>query len=184
MTYAAVGLALLQVVPIGSALSTGTELTYQSGDTVQPPWVYESVEVVARDGFEWCIVSVRRAQPEREHCARGDTLFERGGGAVFRAIRPIGAAMELDVPAAAGGMLRYSTGAASVHRVTADFEVAYLPTTILTVDSAGAVVRRLREHYAPALLTAVWGVFEQPDGSGGWTTIREFTLVGVRMQRP
>jgi hypothetical protein len=84
------------------------------------------------------VVSVRRPQPEREHCARGDTLFERTDGAAFRAIRPIGAGMALDVPSAAGGMMRYSTGAASVQRVTADLDVAYIPTTILSWLPRGA----------------------------------------------
>jgi len=33
--------------------------------------------------------------------------------------------------------------------------VACLPTTIITRNAAGSVTRRLREHYAPVLLTAI-----------------------------
>jgi hypothetical protein len=50
---------------------------------------------------------------------------------------------------------------------------------VLTLDSAGTAVRRLRERYAPALGTALWGAFEVPEGSG-WKVQQEFRLTAIR----
>lgn len=174
-----------RTAPIGAALTDGVRLVYESRGAAQEPWVYDSVRVVVRDGFPRCVITHRRAQSVREHCARGDTLFERTDSegpapAGYRAIRPIGPGMEMEVRGASGNVLHYVTGEAEVQRGPGTLEVAYLPTTIVTRDSGGTAVRRLREHYAPALLTALWGAFEQPDGAGGWTAVLEFSLAEVR----
>jgi hypothetical protein len=173
-------LALVQAAPIGSALGAGVELVYESGGVAQAPWVYDSVRVVARESFDRCVVTHRRSQPARESCVRGDTLFERGESNSYRAVRPIGPNMQLDVHTAAGSTLHYTTQALGVERVAGGLEVASLTTTIITRNASGTVTRRLRERYATALLTAVWGVFEEPDESGGWRTGAEFSLVDVR----
>jgi hypothetical protein len=172
-------LAVVQAVPIGSALSAGVELVYASGGVAQAPWVYDSVRVVAREGFDRCVVTHRRSQPARESCVRGDTLFERSESNSYRAVRPIGPNMQLDVHTAAGNTLHYTTQALGWERVAGGLEVASLATTI-TRNANGTVTRRLRERYAPALLTAVRGVFEAPDESGGWRAGAEFSLVDVR----
>jgi hypothetical protein len=83
-----VGLALVgQAAPIGSALSEGMELVYESRGAAQEPWVYDSVRVVERPNFDRCIITGRRSQPARESCVRGDTLFERGEADGYRAVR-------------------------------------------------------------------------------------------------
>jgi hypothetical protein len=184
VTLAIVGLTLIQITQIGSGLSAGSQLIYESAGVIQAPWVYDSVRVVERGGFDRCIASMRRSQPMRENCTRGDTLFEKTSTEEFRAIRPIGPHMALDIRTATGNVLRYSTDSVVLGHIAGGPHVAYLPTSILTLDRAGVVIRRLREHYAPALLTAVWGVFEEPDGSGGWTRVREFALIEVRPPVP
>ena len=171
---------LMAMDPIGSGLHDGIRLVYASGGAAQAPWIYESVRVVAREQFERCVVTVRRGQAERESCARGDTLFERRPSGEYAVARPIGPNMELEVHTAAGDALHYSTGPATRRQMSWD-SVAYLPTTIITRNAAGSVTRRLREHYAPALLTALWGVFEEPEAAGGWRMVREFSLAEVQL---
>lgn len=169
----------LQVLdPIGSGLSGGVQLVYESGGAAQAPWVYASVRVEPRAAFARCVVVAREGQPERESCERGDTLFERQEAGEYRAVRPIGPDMELEVRTASGSVVLYSTGGASTRRI-GDQPVAYVPTTIVTRNVEGVVVRRLREHYAPSLLTALWGVFEEPTADGGWRTTLEFSLTRI-----
>jgi hypothetical protein len=175
-----VGLAVSQAAPIGSALGEGTELVYESRGVAQAPWVYDSVRVVARQGFDRCIITKRRSQAARESCVRADTLFQRTGSNPYRAVRPIGPNMQLDVRTAAGEILHYTTQEVEIERVAEGLDVAVLLTTIVTRGPSGTVTRRLRERYAPAVLTAVWGVFEEPDESGGWTSVLEFSLIDVR----
>lgn len=172
--------ALGRTVPIGSALRDGVQLVYESGGVAQTPWVYDSVRVVVRAEFDRCVITQRRSQPVRESCVRADTLFERTAPAVYRAVRPIGPNMQLEVRSASGDILHYETRDLDIRRIAGAAEVAYLPTVIVTRTAAGGVTRRLREHYAPSLLTAIWGVFEAPDDSGGWTTVREFSLLEIR----
>ena len=59
------------------------------------------------------------------------------------------------------------------------FDVLF--TTVTTRDSTGRVTRRLREQFAPALLTAVEGTFEVPDSTqaGGWRVLSQFRLTGI-----
>lgn len=171
---------LMAMDPIGSGLRDGIRLVYESGGAAQTPWIYESVRVVVREQFERCVVTVRRGQAERESCARGDTLFERRPSGEYAVVRPIGPNMELEVRTAAGDALHYSTGPAA-RRQMPWASVAYLPTTIITRNSEGRSTRQLREHYAPALLTALWGVFEEPAATGGWRMVREFSLADIQV---
>jgi hypothetical protein len=173
----AIGLLLVQDA-IGSGLRDGVHLIYESGGTAQAPWIYESVRVVERGGFERCVVVARQGQAERESCVRGDTLFERQASGEHAAVRPIGPAMELELRTASGSVLHYTTGDVSTRRI-GDRTVAFVTTTILTTNADGVVTRRLREEYAPSLLTALWGIFEQPDDAGGWRTATEFTLARI-----
>jgi hypothetical protein len=88
--------------------------------------------------------------------------------------RPIGEHMRLEKPLANGGRVVYETGARASHKIGETMYIG-IPTTVTTYDSAGKVLRRLREDYAPALLTALRGVFEEPDANG-WRVTREFGL--------
>lgn len=171
---------LAQNVSIGSGLSDGLALVYQSGGVAQAPWVYDSVRVVEREGFERCVRVARRDQPVRETCIRDNTLFERTDAGQSRATRPIGPGMRLEVVTAPGQVMLYETGSLTSRRVADTVDVLVLPTTITTRDKDGVPVRRLREEYAPALLTALRGEFEEPDGNGGWRKIREFSLSEIR----
>lgn len=179
MVLAALWLTLLAPSdPLGSGLHDGIRLVYESAGVRQAPWIYDAVAPVHRDSFPHCVLTTRRDQPPRESCARGDTLFQRSASGEYAAARPIGENMVLEVRTAAGAVVRYTTGAAAVRTIGA-LDVSYLPTTIVTRDADGVVVRRLREDYAPALLTALWGIFEEPDGEGGWRAVREFALAEI-----
>lgn len=178
---------LLQAAPIGSALGEDVQLVYESAGVEQTPWSYDSVRVVEREEFERCVIVARRGQEPRESCVRGDTLFDAragDGGGAYRVARPVGPDMSLAVPTASGNVLAYSTDAAATRHVPGVGELSIVSTTILTRDATGDVIRRLREDYAPSLLTAVWGVFEETDEAGGWRVVREFSLAEVRRETP
>ena len=160
-------------------LAPGMSLVYGSGDTVQPAWQYESVNVVDREGFARCVVVTREGMAPRENCSRGDTLFQPGADGVLRAVRPIGPGMPLSVPQASGSTLEYQTFATRAQKV-GGVEVAVVATTIVTRNVGGEETRRLREMYAPALLTAAEGTFEEPDGAGGWRPTQSFSLLKIR----
>jgi hypothetical protein len=160
---------------IGASLGDGAQLVYESAGSRQAPWLYDSVRVVQREGWERCIVVARRGLPARESCARGDTLFERTAAGEYRPARPIGPGMMLETRTASGHTVRVMTAEPTLRIGPGGVDIVYLPTVILTRDSTGTVTQRLREEYAPALLTALAGAFEVPEGSG-WRVTRAFTL--------
>lgn len=182
MTTALLLRLVLAQTAIGSGLSDGTRLIYESAGVRQEAWVYDSVRVVERVAFDRC-VRVFRPVGTRESCARSDTLFEPGAAGELAPVRPLAPGMQLTFTAASGNVLHYATGDASLRRIGNDVELTVVRTIIVTRDANGTILRRLREDYAPALLTAVWGVFEEPDGNGGWTAVREFSLVAVDARR-
>jgi hypothetical protein len=98
----------------------------------------------------------------------------------LRPARPL-AAGELRVPNPQGGFSRFSAVAPVLERL-GPLHLTVIPTTVETIDSTGAVIRRLRESFALELATAVRGIFEVPDiGSpSGWRTTLEFRLVEIR----
>ena len=59
--------------------------------------------------------------------------------------------------------------------------VRVLETVVVTRDSTGRQVRRLREFYSPALATATSGVFEVPDSvrANNWLIQSSFKLVRI-----
>lgn len=179
-----IGLLAPQTPSIGAGLSNGVTLVYESNGIAQAPWLYESVTLVERSEFDHCVLVTRAGQAARESCVRGDTLFERTGDAAHQPTRPIGPDMRFEVRGASGGVVAYQTGAMATRQITDGTEIVHFPTTILTRDPEGAAIRRLREEYAPSLLTALHGVFEEPDGNGGWRTVQEFTLTGIRDPEP
>ena len=169
---------------IGSALGDGMQLVYESAGVEQAPWVYDSVRVVERAAFDRCVVVARAGQEPRESCMRGDTLFEQSAAGAHTAVRPIGANMTLTVTAASGNVLEYATDDVRLLRTADGLDLPIVRTTILTRDSADTIIRRLREDYAPTLLTAARGVFEEPDDDGSWRTTRVFALTGVLPAEP
>jgi hypothetical protein len=123
-----------------------------------------------------------RAGPdERVTCAvDGVMLAWDTAGRLWRASRPIAPNRSLDVPTPTG-ISKYSTAATREETING-VSLTVIETTVLTVDSAGRAVRRLRELYAPAIGTATWGAFEVPDpqADGGWRVVQEFRLVAIR----
>ncbi len=168
----------------GAGLAPGLELVYASGADTQPAWRVDSLaQGVAHEGRKGCARIVLRtgaaAADARLLCRAGDTLLTwspRVNRWVLQ--RPVGPGLTLEVARGAGGVTRVETTATGCDEVGAA-RVATVVTAIVTTDSTGRAVRRLRERYAPALATATWGVFEAPDG-GSWRVEREFTLVALR----
>lgn len=83
--------------------------------------------------------------------------------------------MVLETRTTAGSTMRFMTAEPTLRIGPGGVDIMYLPTMILTMDSTGTITQRLREEYAPALLTALAGAFEVPDGAG-WRVTRSFTL--------
>ena len=170
----------------GQLLSPGTQLVYSSGGRENPPWI---VEAIVRDttlgGIASCSVIHLRTSPTqqapevRAQCQRGDTLFAWDAASLaHRPLRPLGPAMSLEVRGRAGTTSTFETGARGVERIGA-YEVPVIPTVVTTRDSAGRIVRRLRERFSIGLATATGGTFEVPDSasSQGWRTERAFELI-------
>ena len=179
-------------------LRPGMALVYSSDGVESPPWAIDSVQRLVSVGpHEGCVrirlrTSPAQAVPDtRQHCVDGATMMnwdERAG--TLRPARPLGARAVLEIPQANGGRVRYETGDLSVEQIphqrgpttTLPTAVGVLPTTVTTFDSAGRIVRRLRERFSITLATATGGVFEIPDSTqaGGWRVQRRFELVAIR----
>lgn len=170
-------------------LEPGMRLVYESNGQPGAPWVIEAVDRdLAIAGRTGCL-RVRfapggpREGPEvRVTCEEDGMLLALDTvSGNWRRTRPLrGAGMMLNVPGARGRVTRYLTGAE--RDLTLDgFTLRAIETTVLTLDSAGVAIRRLREQFAPVIGTATWGAFEVPDSSGGgWRVQQEFRLVAIR----
>ncbi len=172
-------------------LASGLTLRYAADGRELPPWVVDSVVTnLELGGRRGCLLvrfapgGPRPAADLRRTCGGEGVLasWDSAGGR-WRPARPIGPGMVLEVPLGAGGSARYETGADSIETVSG-IPLRVVPTTVLTRDSAGRAVRRLRERFAPALGTATGGVFEVPDSAapGGWRERQRFEL--IRIVRP
>jgi hypothetical protein len=171
-----------------TVLVAGTELVYESGGVAGAPWRVDVVEPGLSLGGRTGCLRVRFAAggprpgpDERVTCAADGVLYAWDTtGHLWRASRPIAPNQTLDI-ATRTGRSRYTTGE-SRDEVVAGIRMSVIETTVLTIDSAGRAVRRLRELYAPAIGTAAWGVFETPDPQvdGGWRVVQEFRLVAIR----
>ena len=168
----------------GAALVPGLQLVYASGTDTQPVWTVDSVAFgVTHGGRSECTRIVLRAggpaAEQRLLCRAADTLLTwsaRANG--WTPPRPVTPGVVVVVPRAAGGSVRFEATAAACESVGAA-RLATIATTVVTTDSTGRAVRRLRERYAPGLATAIGGAFEVPD-STGWRVEREFGLVESR----
>jgi len=178
-----------QAEPPGSALANGMQLVYASGGADQPPWVVLSIERPAALGgrADCARIALRMAPPPaspdlRAWCVRDGVLSAFvDSTSTFRPLRPVGPRMSLDLPRAAGGLVRYETG--DIEQATiGTFTFDVVPTTVTTIDADGRAIRRLRERYALALTSAVHGAFETADSAlaGGWRLTQEFRLVEIR----
>jgi hypothetical protein len=173
-------------------LEPGMQLVYESGGAAGSPWRVESVDRDLTLGGRAGCLRVRFAPggpragaDERVTCAADGTLLAWDTASrEWRASRPIAPNRTLDVPTRTG-TARYSTGRAADDTI-AGVRVAVVETTVLTIDSTGRTVRRLRERYAPSLGTATWGAFEVPDplAAGVWRVTQEFRLIAIRRPDP
>jgi hypothetical protein len=193
LSAASVAVLVALAAKAGSAqtptvLVAGSELVYESGGTAGAPWRVEFVERDLSLGGRTGCLRVRFAAggpragaDERVTCAADGMLYAWDtAGRAWRASRPIAPGRTLELPTRTG-FSKYSTALARDETISG-VSLTAVETTVLTVDSAGRAVRRLRELYAPAIGTATWGVFEMPDpqAEGGWRVVQEFRLVAIR----
>lgn len=185
VTALALASASVSAVAAQSGLRTGSVLIYQTPDGRETPWIVDSaIHDATLHGRPGCSrVSYAPGGPSpnpevRYTCIAGDTLYSwRASDSTWRPSRPIGTAEVLELPTRTG-RVRYVTAAAANDTIGGAV-LRVILTTIETRDSAGTVIRRLRERFAPALGTATWGVFEVPDPAapGGWRPVQEFRLI-------
>jgi hypothetical protein len=192
MTVLLVPLALTTAGAQGRLLGTGTRLWYSSDGKEGDPWTVERiVHDTTLGGLDRCAVIQLRTSPSqttpeiRTWCVRSDSLFAWDAAQQsHRLLRPVGANMTVTIPSPRGGSATYTTGTMEEWRYADDaisIGTRVLPTEVVSRDSTGRVIRRLREHYALSLATAVSGVFEVPDSArtSGWREERAFTLTRV-----
>lgn len=170
-------------------LVPGMELQYEANGQPGSPWRVESVERdLAVAGREGCL-RVRFAPGGPRPGPDVRTTCESDG--VLWSLDSVSGSWRRSRPLVVGGTLELPTGprrarysvSGEGRAVIGGHALRYLETTVLTVDSAGVALRRLREHYAPAVGTALWGAFEVPDGDG-WTVQQEFRLTAIRPAKP
>lgn len=167
----------------GSALTTGMELVYSVADTENPVQVMSAADTTI-GGIAACRVIVLRRAGEsderRTWCASGDMLLAWDTAShALRPIRPIGEGMSLDVPI---GRERSSYSSRSaLEQTVSGVRYRVLETVVITRDSTGRQVQRVREFFAPALATATSGVIEVPDSAraGSWRIQTAYKLVRI-----
>ncbi len=183
----AIIVALQGAAKPGGLLRPGTVLVYSTGG-VETSWTIDSVAAdTTLGGRTGCVRLRLRTSPQqressvRAWCVDGATLTtwdDRTGA--HRPARPAAAGSRLELKSGAN-TVRFETGAMSVDTI-GGVAIPVVPTVVVTRDSSGAAVRRLRERFSAGLLTATSGVFEVPDTSrsGAWREERRFTLVAIR----
>ena len=174
---------------VASDLKTGMTLVYASGGQDQPSWSIVAVEAGAllKADADCARVRIRRrpdeVEPDEIRLCVEDRLLSvwDAGRSAWLPQRPIGPGMELTIPRAGGGSVRYVTGNIGVDVIGAR-RLPVVDTTVTTMDAAGKPVRRLRERYALSLTTATGGRFEVPDPDlpGQWRTQQIFELREIR----
>jgi hypothetical protein len=173
-------------VPPGSLLTPGMQLVYEADGKENPPWTVVSARDTALGGMTACrAMSIRtdaaRPADQRLWCARGDTLFTWDAATkTHRQLRPLAEGQRLWAQGARGSRMRYANRAAQEQTISG-FNLNVVQVVMVTDDSTGKEIRRLREFYAPALATATSGVFEVPDSTvpGGWRMTTSFKLVRI-----
>ncbi len=181
----AVALAMADEPP-GALLTPGMQLVYESDGKENPPWAVVSVRDTVLGGMTQCrMITLRmdstRPPDVRPWCARGDTLWAwHDATKSHRQLRPLGEGQRLWAQGARGSRMRYANRAAQEQTISGQ-SIPVVQVVMITDDSAGKEVRRLREFYAPGLATATSGVFEVPDSTvpGGWRMTTSFKLVRI-----
>lgn len=178
-------LAALQLAAtLGSGLEPGMVLLYTNNGASQPPWTVEAVApaAVIRPGADCIRVRIRReadqTPPDVTVCIDQGVLYQWSASrSEWVAQRPVAPNRTLSFPRPDGGAVRYET-TTSNEVMLAGRTFAIVDTVVTTTDASGKPIRRLREQFAPALTTAVVGVFEVPDASAvsGWRTEQAFEL--------
>lgn len=169
----------------GSLLRPGMRLLYRSD--AEQLWTIDSL---TRDttlaGVPHCVRMRLRMSPQapattRAFCARDGVLHSHDASTgQLRPARPILPRQRLTVPGANRTTALFETDSLDVQMAGGRaFDLVF--TTVTTRDSTGRVIRRLREAFAPALLTAVEGTFEVPDTTqaGGWRVVSRFRLAEI-----
>lgn len=169
-------------------LVPGMHLSYSSNGQVGAPWRVESVQPdIELGGRSGCLRVVFAAGAPRPVPDVRVTCEEAGVLAawdsvqkVWRPTRPVRAGGTLDGRSGTN-TVRYIVDAESQDTVSG-VVIRVLATQVITRDSTGKEIRRLRERYAPELGTATWGTFETPDAAapGGWRVTQEFRLVAIK----
>lgn len=190
----AIGLARGQAAPalvpaLARDLRAGMTLVYESNSQRQLPWSIEAVAPATKQRPNADCIHLRiRRQPapapadEADSCIDNDVLYRWDVTRdAWIAERPVGVGMELTVARAAGGEVRYVTGAMREEQIGAR-TLPVVDTIITTTDASGTPVRRLRERYAVTLATATGGRFEVPDVTlpSGWRLEQAFELREIR----
>jgi hypothetical protein len=173
----------------GSQLRAGMQLLYK-GDADQL-WTIDSLTSdTTLGGVPHCVrmrlrTSAQGSSSTRAFCARAGVLqtYDAATGQL-RPARPLLPGSRLTTTAANGSTSVFVTDSLFVE-LAGGRAWDIVGTTVTTSDSAGRVVRRLREHFAPAILTATEGVFEVPDSTqpGGWRAVTRFRLDEIRRGR-
>lgn len=171
----------------GESLRDGQQLVYRANGADQPPWHVDSVRPEpAPPAAGECVRVFLRRNPDQTRaddtrlCRVRDTLVAWVAARnAWVPQRPVGPRMTLVLPRPNGDTVTYTTGERSTETISGR-TIVVIATTVLTVDSLGRPKRRLRERYAQGLVTAAGGVFEEPDGPGGWKEIQRFDLVAIR----
>lgn len=173
---------------LASDLRAGMVLVYASGGQDQPAWSIDLVEAGAplKDHADCARTRLNRRpggpMEENRLCVEHDMLYAWNEDRVaWLPQRPVGPGMELALPRADGGSVRYVTGSTSVE-VIGGLRLQVLETTVTTMDASGRAVRRLRERYAITLATATGGRFEvpDPDDPNAWRLQQNFELREIR----
>jgi hypothetical protein len=174
---------------LACSLRVGMVLEYASNGEAQPPWRVDSLRLgAAWGGRDSCVVlrlAIGDSRPSfQERILRREGDVQLGWdppSASWRPQRPLATGRTVEVPRPRGRTMRFTVEGSAADTVSGR-RYATLITTAVTLDSLGRATDRLRERYAPALATAVWGVFERVDSTAasGWKAQREFRLARIR----
>jgi len=183
VAFAAV--ALMAESP-GGLLTPGMQLVYSSGDQESPPVTVVSVSDTTIGALTSCrtiALNTGSGAPieHRKWCIDADVLLAWDTVArALRPIRPVGEGMNLVVPGPSGRRSAFATRS-PLEQTVSGIRVNVVETVVVTRDSAGRQVQRLREFFSPGLATATAGVFEVPDSTqrGGWRMQSSFKLVRI-----
>ena len=173
---------------ISSLLRPGMQLVYGSGVN-QSPMIVDSVSHdTTLGGRSGCVrIRQRASRPDavletRAYCSDAMLMYTWDDTSSSpRASRPLRSGDSLRVSLRNGGSAVFTTTIAAAETISARV-VRVIPTTVLTRDSTGRVIRRLTERFSIGLATATGGVFEVPDSTqvGGWRVTQRFELTAIR----